>query len=152
MIKTLLIPTLMAPMLLTAFIFTSQSSLAGNIEQANKSQENDKRRGPPPAAFNACKGKTSGDSTQFETRRGKIISGTCEVLGGENSGKLVLRPDKMKMNEKKNAKRRMPPEAAFIACEGKNVGETSQFESRFGKILTGTCEDSNGKLVLRPKR
>jgi hypothetical protein len=154
MSKTSLVPVLMTPVLLAALLFTSQSSFADDNEQANS--ESSKRRGPPPAAFTACEGKSAGESAQVETRRGKTLTGTCEVLGGKNAGKLVLRPDNMKEKGQQSGKRRTPPEAAFTACEGKSSGETSQFESRRGEILTGTCEalgeEMNGKLVLRPER
>ncbi len=128
--------------ILAALLVTSQPS------QANENQQSSKRRGPPPEAFTACEGKTAGAAAQFDNQRGKTLTGTCEVVGGENAGKLVLRPDKQQQNDK----RRSPPEEAYTACEGKTAGENSQFESRRGEILEGTCEDANGKLVLRPER
>ena len=49
----------------------------------------DDRRGPPPEAFEACEGKSEGDSAEFEGRDGEAITGTCE----EKDGTMVLRPD-----------------------------------------------------------
>ena len=136
--------------ILAALLVTSQPS------QADENQQSSKRRGPPPEAFTACEGKNAGESSQFKSQRGKTLTGTCEVVGGENAGELVLRPDnrpdKQSNKQQQNGKRRSPPQEAFTACEGKTAGESSQFESRRGEMLTGTCEDANGKLVLRPER
>ena len=129
--------------LLLALIVISQPSNARDSEQ-----ENGKRRGPPPAAFTACEGKNPGEKSQFESQHGRTLTGTCEEFGGENAGKLVLRPDNMKGK----GKRRTPPPEAFTACEGKSSGDASQFESQRGDVLKGTCEENNGKLVLRPER
>lgn len=131
--------------LLLVLIVISQPSNAYDSEQSNNSNTNkqsSERRGPPPAAFTACEGKNEGDIAQFETPRGEILSGTCEEPRGKNAGKLVLRPDK----------RRTPPAEAFTACEGKSTGDASQFKNQRGETLKGTCEESKGKLVLRPER
>ncbi len=149
--KSSQLPKLMIPALLTALLFVSPTSQANdNQDDNNDDQANGKRRGPPPAAFTACESKNAGESAQFETRRGETLKGTCEVIGGKDAGKLVLRPDNMK--RKGNNKRKGPPQEAFTACEGKNAGETAQFENRRGKTLAGTCEEMDGKLVLRPER
>jgi hypothetical protein len=111
--------------------------------------EMSKPRQPPEAAFTACEGKSAGDSTQFETRRGKTLTGKCEIVGGDNAGKLVLRPDNLK---RKNKMRKQPPQAAYTACNGKSIGDSAQFETRRGKTLPGTCEELNSQLVLRPQR
>lgn len=47
--------------------------------------------------------------------------------------------------------RRGPPPEAFTACEGKSAGDTAEFSGRNGESVTGTCEERNGKLVLRPE-
>ena len=47
--------------------------------------------------------------------------------------------------------RRGPPPEAYTACEGKNAGDTAQFENRRGETVSGTCENHNGILVLRPE-
>ena len=136
--------------LLLALVVISQPSNANGGAQDNDKQSSD-RRGPPPEAFTVCEGKSAGDTAQFETPRGKMLTGSCEVLGGENAGKLVLRPDNHS-NKQKNNSRRTPPAEAFTACEGKSVGEVSQFEDRRGEILSGTCEETDNGLVLRPER
>lgn len=46
--------------------------------------------GPPPEAIQACEGKSSGDTVQFQTPRGDTISGTCR----EMQGQLVAVPQK----------------------------------------------------------
>jgi hypothetical protein len=130
--------------MLAALVLTSQVSYAAENEQ-----QTSQRRGPPPAAFTACEGKSAGETSQFETRRGKILAGTCEELGGKDAGKLVLRPDS-RPNKKSN--KRTPPAEAFSACEGKSQGDVSQFENNRGEILQGSCEELDGKLVLRPER
>ena len=137
--------------LMLALVVISQPSNAEDSEQAN-----DKRRGPPPAAFTACEGKNAGDTSQFENRRGETLTGTCEEPRGGNSGdtskKLVLRPDNRQNQQQISNNRRSPPAEAFTACEGKSAGEASQFSDRRGETLKGTCEEMDGKLVLRPER
>jgi heavy metal sensor kinase len=46
--------------------------------------------------------------------------------------------------------RRGPPPEAYKACQGKRVGSTAQFVDRRGETVRGTCEEDEGKLVLRP--
>ena len=58
-------------------------------------QAND-RRGPPPEAFEACEGKSEGDSAEFEGRDGEAIPGVCE----ERDGTMVLRPNNPPSREK----------------------------------------------------
>lgn len=41
--------------------------------------------GPPPEAFELCKGKTAGASATLKTPDGKSVSGSCQ---------LVFRPDR----------------------------------------------------------
>lgn len=135
--------------ILAALLVTSQPSQAYNQQstELEGDQQTSERRGPPPEAFTACEGKQSGDTSQFQNQRGKTLTGTCEMVGGKHAGELVLRPNKQQDN-----KRRGPPQEAYSACEGKTAGESSQFESRRGEMRTGTCENANGKLVLRPER
>ncbi len=47
------------------------------------------RRGPPPEAYKACEGKSSGSTAQFINPRGETVTGKCE----SENGTLVLRPD-----------------------------------------------------------
>jgi len=46
--------------------------------------------------------------------------------------------------------RQGPPPEAYTACECKEAGDTAQFESPHGDIVTGTCEEDGDRLVLRP--
>ena len=48
-----------------------------------------RRQGPPPEAYTACEGKSSGDAAEFVSPRGDTVTGTCEKQGD----RLVLRPD-----------------------------------------------------------
>ncbi len=43
-----------------------------------------------------------------------------------------------------------PPPEAYTACEGKSAGDTAEFVSPHGDTVTGTCEERDGRLVLRP--
>ena len=43
-----------------------------------------------------------------------------------------------------------PPPEAYTACDCKEAGDTAQFESPHGDIVTGTCEKEGDRLVLRP--
>ncbi len=66
--------------LLATFLFSSTA-------EAQRGQ----RRGPPPGAIKACKGKSAGDSCTFRCRRGTTVKGTCGVRRA--TGNLVCRPD-----------------------------------------------------------
>jgi two-component system, OmpR family, heavy metal sensor histidine kinase CusS len=46
--------------------------------------------------------------------------------------------------------RRSPPLEAYKVCEGKRAGSPAQIVNHRGETLTGTCEEEDGKLVLRP--
>ncbi len=48
--------------------------------------------------------------------------------------------------------RQRPPEGAYKACEGKAAASEASFTDPRGEVLTGTCEEDNGKMVLRPYR
>jgi two-component system heavy metal sensor histidine kinase CusS len=48
--------------------------------------------------------------------------------------------------------RRGPPPEAYKACDGRSEGSVSQFVDPRGETVTGTCEQENGRLVLRPDR
>ena len=48
-----------------------------------------RRHGPPPEAYEACEGKSTGDEAELITPRGETVTGTCEEEGDQ----LVLRPD-----------------------------------------------------------
>lgn len=51
------------------------------------------RRGPPPAAIDACKGKASGTACSFTNRNNRTVSGTCSTPRLVSQGTtLVCRP------------------------------------------------------------
>ncbi|WPD23883.1 MAG: DUF1566 domain-containing protein [Candidatus Electrothrix scaldis] len=43
-----------------------------------------------------------------------------------------------------------PPPEAYTACEGKKRGDTAEFTSPFGHVITGTCVAERRRLFLRP--
>ena len=102
------------------------------------------RMGPPAEAYAACKGKSVGNAATFINPRGETVTGTCVQEGSQ----LVLRPDNRKGQS--GGMRHGPPPEAYKACEGKSAGATAQFINPRGKAVTGTCEEENGKMVLRP--
>lgn len=46
--------------------------------------------------------------------------------------------------------RQGPPPEAYTACEDKSAGDTAEFVSPHGDTVTGTCEEVDDKLVLKP--
>jgi hypothetical protein len=100
--------------------------------------------GPPPEAFKACEGKTEGSIAQFTGPDGETITGTCRTA----DGRLVLRPDRPRGNSRDG--RRGPPPEAYKACEGMSAGSSAQFVNPRGETVKGTCEEEDGRLVLRP--
>jgi hypothetical protein len=102
------------------------------------------RFGPPSEAFKACEGKAEGSTAQFTSPEGETITGICRIA----DGRLVLRPDRPRGNSRDG--RRGPPPEAYKACEGKNAGSSAQFVNPRGEAVKGTCEEEDGKLVLRP--
>ena len=104
-------------------------------------------KGPPPEAYTACADKSIGDSAQFISPNGETVTGTCEQEGD----RIVLRPNDRPKGNDRNRHQGPPPEA-YTACDDKNVGDSAQFASPRGETVEGTCEEENGKLVLRPDR
>jgi len=142
----------------TLLILTSQFAAADNNQQGNSG-----RQGPPQEAFTACENKSEGDTAQFKDRNGELITGTCE----EKRGKMVLIPDNMpsqqhgqqsgqnsqsnvKNNNNSHSRQQGAPEEAFTVCIGRVAGDKSSFETPDGKMVTGQCEEKDGKLVLIP--
>ena len=67
-------------------------ALVGMISiNASASNDSDKRPGPPPEAFAACKGKAVGDAVTFAGRDGEKLEAVCKEI----QGKLVAAPDRM---------------------------------------------------------
>lgn len=48
-------------------------------------------RGPPPAAYTACEGKTAGAAASFVNPRGDTVNGLCQA---DPTGKLVVRRER----------------------------------------------------------
>ena len=124
-----------------------------------------RQQGPPPEAYTACEGKSSGDRAEFTSPRGDTVSGTCE----KNGDRLVLRPDRppgekgRKGGDTGSAENRRnggngggrqqgPPPEAYTACEGKSSGDRAEFTGPRGDTVSGTCEKNGDRLVLRPDR
>ncbi len=51
-----------------------------------------------------------------------------------------------------NKRHHGPPPEAYTACEGKTVGDRAEFVDQRGETLTGTCQQEDDRLVLRPDR
>lgn len=127
---------------LICLLFLMGTSSYGG-QKSPDSQEGS-RFGPPPEAYKACEGKAEGVTAQFKNPEGETITGTCRIA----DGRLVLRPDRTPGNPREG--RRGPPPEAYKACEGKGAKSEAQFTNPHGEIVKGTCEDENGKMVLRP--
>jgi hypothetical protein len=65
-----------------ALLFTTASAFAQQppSPQGQQQGQQQERRGPPQEAFDACKGKTDGDTAQMKTPRGDVMSGTCRMV------------------------------------------------------------------------
>lgn len=94
------------------------------------------RKGPPPAAIEACKELTKGEACSFTTKRGNR-KGAC-IDRRKNKG-LVC---KVK-----------PPQVAVKACKGLTKGEACSFTAKRGQ-RKGVCRIARGekKLACRPKK
>ncbi|WP_136808235.1 hypothetical protein [Desulfosediminicola flagellatus] len=53
-------------------------------------------------------------------------------------------------NQNDKQEDREPPEEAFTACEGKQVGDNVEFTTSNGQLLQATCQDYNDHLVAMP--
>jgi hypothetical protein len=60
------------------------------LQIASANETGERRPGPPPAAFEACSGKASGDSCTVSFRD-RTISGTCKTIPQED--RLLCVPD-----------------------------------------------------------
>jgi len=56
------------------------------------------------------------------------------------------------VSERQDVRQFEPPPEAYKACEGKIAGSPAQLASPRGETITGTCEEKDGKLFLRPDR
>ncbi len=114
--------------------------------QQSNGKSSGKNLCPPSEAYQACEGKSAGDASQFVDPYGVTVRGICEEL----YGKLILQPDNPE--GKSGSKRVGPPPEAYNACEGKKVGDASQFVNPRGETVSGICKERDGKLILRPDR
>ncbi|MCP4747269.1 MAG: hypothetical protein GY874_14185 [Desulfobacteraceae bacterium] len=121
--------------------------VAPAIGDDTSSEQDNRRQGPPPEAYEACEGKSAGETAQFTDARGETLTGTCEQEGDQ----LVLRPEGQEPGEREQGQHK-PPLEAYEACEGKSAGETAQFTNSNGETISGTCEQDGDQLVLRPER
>lgn len=62
------------------------------IARARSAESDERPHGPPPAAIDACVGKSSGDSCVV-TFRDRTINGTCKEMPQED--RLVCWPDQL---------------------------------------------------------
>jgi hypothetical protein len=132
-------------------VASSAVCVASTFGQTEKGGEHP--QGPPPEAFTACKDKKEGDKAEFTGRQGQTVTGTCERERQGNQ--LVLRPDHPPQHggqagQGQNDRPSEPPPEAFAACKNKKEGDKAEFTGRQGQTVTGTCEQSNGRLFLRP--
>ncbi|MBU1413976.1 hypothetical protein KKC22_20875 [Myxococcota bacterium] len=132
----------------TSTIIFSSQGYCTEIDQTKAQKTHTQRQGPPLEAYTACKDKKVGESAEFVSQRGEIISGTCKQEGD----RLVLRPDSPPTKNHNGDKHQEPPPEAYTACQGKNVGDVAEFVNPEGKTMSGTCEQDKDRLVLRPTR
>ena len=67
-------------------VFCAVSAFGADIDQQ---QHRGRHQGPPPEAYEACEGKSAGDTAEFVSPHGDTVTGVCELQGD----RLVLRPD-----------------------------------------------------------
>lgn len=72
-----------------AFLLGIGVAFSAFTNEAGAQNKRPRPQGPPPEAYTACEGLSAGDTAEFESPRGDIITGTCE----EEGDRLVLRPD-----------------------------------------------------------
>jgi hypothetical protein len=94
----------------------------------------------PPEAYKACAGKKAGAAGKITNKNGTIIEGIC----ADRDGRLVLQKTKW------NNKLMKPSPVANKTCDGKKVGEETQFINPAGATVRGKCEKQKGKIVFRP--
>lgn len=113
-------------------------------EGASADSQDGRPAGPPPEAFEACAGKSEGDTADLTTPDGETVSGTCQSLEGE----LVL---VLEDGQRPSQPDREPPQEAFDVCEGKTEGTSAELTTPDGGLVTGTCQTIEDQLVLVPE-
>lgn len=63
--------------------------------------QDDRRKGPPPEAKEACANKSEGDAVTFESRRGGAIDANCQLIEDE----LVAVPENHRKNRDRKEQR-----------------------------------------------
>jgi hypothetical protein len=63
-----------------AFAQPPQPQGRGQQQEPRGEQHGEQRRGPPQEAFDACKGKKDGDSTELKTPNGEKRKGSCRLV------------------------------------------------------------------------
>lgn len=98
-------PRNLHPLLVIAFI-TGMATATASFAQAGGGQGGpggaEKRRGPPPEAVDACKGKAADAVCNFTDREGEKLTGTCfappprpdDAGKGSSERPLACRPDR----------------------------------------------------------
>ena len=117
--------------------------LASAQDQGQDHNHDRPPRQPPPAAFEACQQKKSGDVCEV-TFHEHTMSGTCATAPDE---RLFCRPDHPPG----------PPPELKAACVGKQAGDVCQ-ATLPDRTITGTCgqgrhhEGRDAALICRPAK
>src|SRR5262245_7910945 len=134
---------------IVAILFLFAAATVGGIAAAQPGEgggrgpggggRGDGRRGPPPAAFDACKGKKV-DAACEVTFGDRKMNGKCAETEDK---KLVCRPDRAMGG---------PPPELLKACEKKKEGDACS--AAFGdRKVEGKCQTGRaGALMCRPVR
>jgi hypothetical protein len=106
------------------------------VTRAQPSGDRPPHHGPPPAAFDACKGKSADDACEV-TLGDHTVQGTCAQTPDQ---RLACRP--------------APPPEAIDACAGKSDGDTCSVQAGPHQFQ-GSCRKGPGggdKLACAPSR
>ena len=85
--------SLVLALILSAITTLTTAQTSNPTEGGNGQANGEHRYGPPPAAIDACKGKTSGTACSFVGRENKTRTGTCFAPPSGNFP-LACRPDR----------------------------------------------------------
>ena len=84
--------------------------------------------------------------------RTKRIIAMCVVGSVFVGGILFTATAEQSSTGQQQSRRQGPPPEAYTACEGKNTGDTAEFQNPQGGTVTGKCEQEGNRMVLRPDR
>jgi len=74
---------------IAAFVLLSSASVlaadqrpprGGDEQRPQQGGADHPRRGPPPEALEACRGKSPGSAAEMKTPRGDIVKGKCQMV------------------------------------------------------------------------